>query len=115
MQRDDREVRQVLVVEELRKALVQLRYPEVDDVLPARERIARALDEEQVFGVVVHVWHAEREFWKQPNGVDGHGKRDQQRERRVPDDQVIGEHGAQSAESIRHLTAHSAEGIVGYA
>src|SRR5207247_3482008 len=50
---DHDEVRQVLVVEELREAQVQLRAPVVERVLAARQRLARPLDQEIVEGVVV--------------------------------------------------------------
>src|SRR2546430_10207530 len=40
MKRDDGEMGEVLVIEELREALVHLGDPELENILPARERIA---------------------------------------------------------------------------
>ena len=55
VERDDREMRKVLVVEELRESLVHLGYPEVEDVFSTGQRVARVLDVERVLGVVVDV------------------------------------------------------------
>ena len=94
VERHDREVGKVLVVEELGKALVHLRDPELEDVLAACECVARVLDEELVFCVVVHIrgWH--QHFGQEPDGLHGHGKRDEEGERDIANGAPIGERAA---------------------
>ncbi len=53
MQRDDREVREVLVIHERRESELHLRHPEVERVLAAREGLVRALDVGEMVRVVV--------------------------------------------------------------
>ena len=53
MEHDNREVREVLVMDEAREAELELRRPEIEWVRAARERIGRSLNEEEVERVVV--------------------------------------------------------------
>ena len=91
MQRDDREMGKVLVVEELREAFVHLRHPELEDVLAARQRFASVLDEELVLRVVVDVWRRDGDLGEEPDGMDRHREGDQEREADVPRGAAIGD------------------------
>src|SRR5208282_5093264 len=53
VERDDGEMRQVLIVEKLRKAAFQLRSPEIERIVAHRQRSARALHEGQVPGRII--------------------------------------------------------------
>ena len=75
----------VLVVEELRKAELHLRDPEVERVLSARPRIGCLLDEQRMFGVVVHIRDRAGHFGEQSDGVEGHRDRDQRDQRESPE------------------------------
>src|SRR5437868_2531692 len=54
-ERDDDQMRQVLVVEELGEAELDLRHPEVERVLAGRPGVGRLLDKQNMFGVVVDI------------------------------------------------------------
>jgi hypothetical protein len=82
-------VRKVLVVEELRKAELELRNPEVERV-PTRSPCIRCLlDEENVLGVVVDVRDRVGDLWKECDRVeedrqrDGEDKKDPAEPRKV--------------------------------
>ena len=100
MERDDREMRQVLVVEELREALVHLRHPEVEDVLSTRERITRVLDIERMLRVVIDVRYRDRDLRKQTDRVGGHRQSDQEGQGCIPRIDPIGESEAADAKPL---------------
>ena len=79
VQRDHREVRQVLVVEELGKAELELRHPGIEGVLAAREGLARALDEHEVLGVVVDVRDGDRDLGEERDRVERDREGDEER------------------------------------
>ena len=78
MQRDDGDVREVLVIEELREAELELGDPRVEGVLPVRERLARALDEQQVLRVVVHIGDRHGDLRQERDRVEGHRDGDEE-------------------------------------
>ena len=73
-------MREVLVIEELREAELQLGDPEVERVLAIRQRVGRLLDEENVLGIVVHVRDLIRDLGKKCDRVHQHRQRDDQDE-----------------------------------
>ena len=81
---DDGEVRELLVVEELRKAELELRDPHVERVLARRQRVAGPLDHEHVLGVVVDVREWVEDLGREGDGVHRDRDRDERRERDLP-------------------------------
>ena len=85
VQEDDREVRQVLVVEEPGKAEVQRGPPVVERVLTAGKRLAGPLDQQEVKRVVVQAGDRDQQLGEE--GLRGEGARDDdqdQEDRRPP-------------------------------
>ena len=81
---DDGEVRELLVVEELREAELELRHPHVERVLARRQRVTRALDHERVLGIVIDVRERIEDFRREGDGVHRDRHRDERRERDLP-------------------------------
>jgi len=79
----DRQMREVLVVEELRKAELELGDPEIERVLTIRQRLGRLLDEENVFGVVVDVRDRDGDLGKER--VERHRYGNERDKRESPD------------------------------
>jgi hypothetical protein len=77
VQHDDRDVRQVLVVDERREAELELRGPEVERVLAVREGLRGALDEEPVEGVVVVAGDREVQLGEEGDQAEDDDRRDE--------------------------------------
>ena len=81
LQPDHHQCRQMLVVEELGDARLDLRQPVVDDALPVIERLRRSLDEQVVVLVVVDGWGRDRQFWQERDRVHHERDRDEHDQR----------------------------------
>ena len=84
-ERDDHQMREVLVVEELRETELQLWDPEVERVLPAAPGGVGLLDEQHVLGIVVHVRNRDGHFGEERDGVEDHRDRDERDQRESSD------------------------------
>ena len=70
--RDDREVRKVLVVQELRESEFELRNPEVQRVGRCAQGIARRMHHQQVQRAVIWAGRDASQFRCEPDGVEQH-------------------------------------------
>ena len=85
VQEDHRQVRQVLVVEELREAELEFGDPMVEGVLAVRQGLAAALDEQVVGGIVVQAGDREGHLRPERDRVeDGRDQDEQQQDRLRP-------------------------------
>jgi hypothetical protein len=81
MERDDEEVRKVLVVDEGREAELELGCPEVERIRAACDRVGRSLNEEEVERVVVVAWDGNDDLGEERDRIeDDDGEDDREEE-----------------------------------
>ena len=81
MEEDHRQVGQVLVIEELREADVQLGRPVVEGVLAARQCLACPLGQQEVKSAIVQAWKWRGELGEERDCIESDGNEDQQQEK----------------------------------
>jgi len=78
VERDDEQMRQVLIIEKHRETQFELRQPMIEEIFAADQRFAGSLDQKVMDRVVIEAWDRAGDLRQQRNRVEDDGDDDEQ-------------------------------------